>query len=217
MTPSLLILLPAVLFMCCLLFFEQRESTPGILPFKTVLSLLFVLTAILQPRPHPVYFYWLLAGLIFCLGGDVFLAMPTQKMFRMGLVSFLLGHVCYTIGFFQTAPATPMVLPGAVAAAALSLWIFFRLKPHLGDMKVPVMCYITVITLMLCGALSLILRSELIFTGRLLALAGAAAFYVSDLFVARDRFVKKGFINRLVGLPLYYAGQFLLAFSSGSL
>jgi hypothetical protein len=29
--------------------------------------------------------------------------------------------------------------------------------------------------------------------------------------------MKKEFVNRLVGLPMYYAGQFLIAFSSGFL
>jgi len=38
-------------------------------------------------------------------------------------------------------------------------------------------------------------------------------FYVSDIFVARQRFVARQHINRLVGLPLYYAGQFMIAFS----
>jgi uncharacterized membrane protein YhhN len=42
---------------------------------------------------------------------------------------------------------------------------------------------------------------------------GASLFYLSDLFVARNRFVKKEYVNRLVGLPLYYTGQYLLALS----
>ncbi|MBW2297136.1 MAG: lysoplasmalogenase, partial [Deltaproteobacteria bacterium] len=46
---------------------------------------------------------------------------------------------------------------------------------------------------------------------------GALSFYVSDLFVARDRFLKNESLNRLLGLPLYYGGQFLLAFSVGYL
>ena len=55
------------------------------------------------------------------------------------------------------------------------------------------------------------------YSGNVKILAGAIAFYLSDLFVARDRFLKNDFINRLVGLPLYYLGQFLLAFSVGFL
>jgi hypothetical protein len=33
--------------------------------------------------------------------------------------------------------------------------------------------------------------------------------------VARNKFIRNEFLNRLVGLPLYYLGQFLLAFSIG--
>jgi uncharacterized membrane protein YhhN len=40
---------------------------------------------------------------------------------------------------------------------------------------------------------------------------GAVLFAASDLFVARDRFVRPGLANRALGLPLYYAAQVLLA------
>jgi len=46
-------------------------------------------------------------------------------------------------------------------------------------------------------------------------LVGAVFFYVSDIFVANQRFVIEQFYNRLIGLPLYYTAQFLLAFSVG--
>jgi uncharacterized membrane protein YhhN len=46
--------------------------------------------------------------------------------------------------------------------------------------------------------------------------SGATLFYLSDFTVARDRFVPgAGFANRAIGLALYYAAQFLLAFSVG--
>ena len=53
--------------------------------------------------------------------------------------------------------------------------------------------------------------------GRMAAFGGALAFYISDIFVARQRFLKAEFVNRLIGLPLYYSGQFMLAFSIGLL
>ena len=49
-----------------------------------------------------------------------------------------------------------------------------------------------------------------------LRLAGATAFYLSDLAVARNRFVAPGPVNRAWGLPLYYGGQALLALSVGA-
>ena len=207
----------ACILMPVLLYYESKEIPKGILPVKTSISLLFVIAALMQPRPVPSYFAWMLPGLIFCLGGDVFLALPQKKMFFLGLVSFLVGHVFYVICFFYSAPPTASVLWGALPVSMISLWIFFRLKPHLGDMMIPVMVYIVVITIMVCGAFSLLLEPKLALSGRILASCGALCFYVSDLFVARDRFVKKGAINRILGLPLYFGGQFLLAFSIGYL
>jgi uncharacterized membrane protein YhhN len=207
----------ACILMPVLLYYESKEIPNGILPVKTVISLLFVMAALLQPRPVPAYFAWMLPGLIFCLGGDVFLALPQKKMFFPGLVSFLVGHVFYVICFFYTAPPTAAVLWGTLPISMVSLWIFFRLKPHLGDMVIPVMVYIVVITIMICGAFSLLLEPGLALWGRILAFCGALCFYMSDLFVARDRFVTKEPINRILGLPLYFGGQFILAFSIGSL
>ena len=40
---------------------------------------------------------------------------------------------------------------------------------------------------------------------------GALLFFASDLSVARDVFVHRTFVNRLWGLPLYYAAQLCLA------
>jgi len=40
-------------------------------------------------------------------------------------------------------------------------------------------------------------------------------FGISDLFVARQRFVSSGFVNAAVGLPAYFGAQLLLAYTAG--
>lgn len=50
-----------------------------------------------------------------------------------------------------------------------------------------------------------------------LLLAGAFLFFLSDLSVARERFVAPGFANKLWGLPFYYGGQLLLALGAAPL
>jgi uncharacterized membrane protein YhhN len=80
-----------------------------------------------------------------------------------------------------------------------------------------VIFYILVISGMVAGAGSLMAADELKLSGRWLVFVGALNFYLSDVFVARQRFLKTEFVNRLIGLPLYYSGQFLLAFSIGLL
>ncbi|UCD83134.1 MAG: lysoplasmalogenase [Desulfobacterales bacterium] len=209
------IIVLAVVLLAGLLYFEKNGNHKGKLPTKSILSCLFIFTALVQVHSIPGYYYLLLVGLIFCLGGDVFLALPQDRMFLMGLVSFLLGHVFYVICFFYVADVSQWTWIGCLAALSVSAVVFYWLRPHLGDMLIPVIAYIVVITAMVIGAWTVVGDAGLNDTGRLLVFIGAVSFYLSDLFVARDRFLKSEFINRLIGLPMYYCGQFLLAFSVG--
>ncbi|MDB4265029.1 lysoplasmalogenase [bacterium] len=214
---NILIIVLAGILLIGLLYFEKNGNQKGKLPTKTILSCLFIFTALVQTRPIPVYFYLLLLGLIFCLGGDVFLALPQDRMFLMGLVSFLLGHVLYVVCFFYVADTSYWTWIGGLVGLLVSGLVFGWLRPHLGSMLLPVIAYIIVITVMVIGAWTVLGDPKLSYAGRLLVFIGAVSFYLSDLFVARDRFLKSEFSNRLIGLPLYYCGQFLLAFSVGLL
>ena len=207
------IVIMAIMLLGALLYFERAREPGKVLPVKTVLSCLFILTALVQPHFLPRYYFYILIGLFFCLGGDVFLALQHEKAFLLGLVSFLLGHVFYVAAFFQIGTFSGWVWIGGVGCIALGVLIYRWLYPHLGDMKTPVLLYIVVISAMVVGAFSAIGAGRISLPGRLLVLFGALSFYFSDIFVARDRFLENQFFNRLVGLPLYYLGQFLLAFS----
>ena len=214
MLNSIIILL-AILLLAGLLFFEKRENRRGLLPTKTALSLLFIVAALVQAHPTQGYAVLVMVGLICCLAGDVFLALPQEKMFLSGLVSFLIGHIFYVIAFFLVSDLNRFTLIGGLATLAVGLGIYAWLRPHLGAMKIPVICYMVVISFMLCSAWTILGTSKLAAAARGLVFAGAVSFYVSDILVARDRFLRNEFFNRFVGLPLYYLGQFLIAFSVG--
>jgi uncharacterized membrane protein YhhN len=210
-----LIIVLAILLLVGLLYFEKNGNQKGKVPTKTILSCLFIFTALVQTHPIPDYFLLLLVGLIFCLGGDVFLALPQDRMFLLGLVFFLLGHVFYAVCFFYVAEVSQWTWISGLVGLLVSGLVFWWLRPHLGSMLLPVIAYIVVISVMVFGAWTVFGDTKLRYAGRLLVLIGAVGFYLSDLFVARDRFVKSAFSNRLIGLPMYYCGQFLLAFSVG--
>jgi uncharacterized membrane protein YhhN len=201
--------------LACLLLMERGKKPARILLFKTPLSILFVITAIMQPHPLPPYYTAVLCGLLLGLAGDVLLGTRTKVCFKAGLVAFLLGHLAYVAAFALYTKPSDWLLPGVLLMWALAIVIFRWLRPHLGDMKIPVAAYVAVITMMMWAAWAMFWAEELAPGGARLALIGAACFYASDLFVARERFVTQGFENRLVGLPLYYTGQFLIAFSVG--
>ena len=214
---NILIIVVAIILLTSLLYSEKKENRRDLLITKTLLSSLFILAVLVQDHSIPRYYYCLLIGLIFCLGGDVFLALPQRRMFFLGLVSFLFGHIFYIISFFYVAQTNLVTWIGSLIALLISGWVYFWLRPHLGSMHLPVLIYVIVITTMVSGACSILGDANLYSSGRIMVFSGALSFYFSDMFVARDRFLKNEFFNRLIGLPMYYIGQFLLAFSVGLL
>lgn len=214
---NLLIIILGIILLLGLLYFEKKKDRLPLLITKSILSLLFVVTALLQPHPVPAYYHYLFVGLIFCLIGDVFLALPQEKAFKAGLVAFLIGHVFYIFSFSSLISIPYWISPGLLIIFGISALIFFWLRHHLKSMLIPVLLYILVITIMVSGAWAVFGKSPLQASARVLILVGALCFYASDVFVARNKFIKEEYQNRLLGLPLYYAGQFMLAFSVGLL
>lgn len=201
-----------------LLYFEKKESVKGLLSVKPLLSSLFVVLAFLQMQENSTYNHLILTGLILSLVGDICLIFFFhKKVFTAGLVAFLAGHVMYTMAFSGLGEVGELMITVGVIVILISIIIFMRLKSHLGNMKGPILAYIIIITAMVVGAGSLWNHSALDITGRSLVLVGGILFYASDIFVARHRFVQKEFLNRAIGLPLYYTAQFMIAFSTGYL
>jgi uncharacterized membrane protein YhhN len=210
-----LIVVLAIILLTGLLYFESKQKTKGVVPAKALLSSLFVIAALLQPHAVLRYYHCLLAGLLLCLVGDVFLAIPGRKTFLGGLIAFLLGHVAYTLGFWHISRAGVLTWVGFLIIVMITGKVFLWLKPQLKSMTIPVLCYCIVIAVMLSAAWSVWADSGRAQPGRTMVFIGAFLFYISDIFVARNRFLRQEFFNRLLGLPLYYTGQFMLAFSVG--
>jgi uncharacterized membrane protein YhhN len=71
--------------------------------------------------------------------------------------------------------------------------------------------YVIAIVLMTLGAFSIRNVGGLPAPERDLLALGAVLFFLSDLTVARERFVARDFRNKLYGLPAYFAAQLLIA------
>ena len=177
---------------------------------KTAASAAFVLLGAVRWSAGEPIDTWLIAALALCAAGD--LCLLFDRSFDLGLISFLLGHLAYVAGFAVALPLRSwslLILMPMVAAGAIAWrWLW----PHLGQRRLSVTAYIIAISIMLWGGVS-------VSTGGVLpwsAAAGAILFYLSDLAVARHRFVHQDFVNRAIGLPLYYLGQLLLALTIGA-
>jgi len=174
---------------------------------KVIGSAGFVLLAAFRADVSSAFDRWVVLALALCVIGDVLLMAP--RLLAAGLVSFLLGHLAYIIAF--STVLTPHAWPPLVAAAlalaggAAAVWLW----PHLGRLRAAVLVYIVVITAMTWGAFAVAGRA-----GWTVCAAGAL-FYLSDLGVARDRFVVRRFASRTWGLPAYYLAQVLFALALG--
>lgn len=174
---------------------------------KPLASTGFLLAAWSNGAAATPYGRGILAGLALSFLGDVLLIPKAQATFLAGLGAFLLGHVGYAVAFLLRGASFTVGLAGAallaIPASVVGRWLW----PHVPrEMRGPVLAYIVVISAMVALALGTLAQM-----GGAMVLAGAVMFYLSDLSVARDRFIAPGFANRIWGLPLYYAAQLVLA------
>ena len=149
----------------------------------------------------------LTVGLWLSFLGDVLLLSDKKKVFLAGLGAFLLGHVAYTAGFWMLGVDGLGLGIGGVVLLPLAVLVWGWLKPHVGKMRLAVLAYVAVITTMAMSAVGSAWFDAT--PERLLLLSAAVVFFVSDLFVARNRFIIAEPTNRYIGLPLYYVAQWL--------
>ncbi len=191
---------------------ERRGNKTARYIAKPLASLGFILVCATGGGFDQSYACWILAGLVLGAGGDVALMFESDRAFLAGLVSFLLGHAAYVVAFAVILAPDQWITLHMTAPIVGSVVVGLYLWPHLGSMKLPVLVYLVVITSMVIGAIAIVLG--LGDDHAYLLGAGAIAFFASDIAVARDRFVAPGFVNRAWGLPAYYGGQLLLAWST---
>jgi uncharacterized membrane protein YhhN len=182
-----------------------RRSLYGVA--KTIGSCSFVAAVALALPLSTAHGASLLAGLVLSLAGDVLLVPKDRRpLFLAGLGAFLIAHAAYAAAFAAfgvdgrfTAAGLALML---VVGAPLARWLL----PHVrGRMRGPVVAYIAGLTAMVVLAIGAWGDGA-----RWTLPVGALAFYVSDILVARERFVTPSKTNGLVGLPLYYGAQLLL-------
>ena len=178
---------------------------------KPLASTGFILTALAAGARETSWGRLVLAGLMLGWLGDVLLIPKgSRSAFLAGLGSFLLGHLAFAISFLQRGVSIAWLLPAAalMVGPALASWAWLRDRVP-AEMSVPVRAYVSVISTMVACAFGTFGHAP-----NAAPLLGAVMFAVSDLAVARERFVAPGFANQLWGLPLYYGGQLLLAAST---
>jgi uncharacterized membrane protein YhhN len=175
---------------------------PGDFALKAVPALSLAVAAFfLIPGIHGKL---LCAGFVLSAMGDISLSFEGEKFFIAGLVSFLLAHVMYIITFAQGSAWSMdhVWLLGVLAVFGVVMVVV--LTPHLGEMKIPVYVYISVILTMDVMA---VMRGG---TCNWILIAGAFTFTVSDTILALNKFRKPIPGAHYYVMTTYYAGQALI-------
>lgn len=141
--------------------------------------------------------------------GDLCLIPADRRIFRAGVLLFLLAHVAFGAAFLALGVswglAALALMPLVAAAILVARWILPGVP---SELKGAVVAYVVVIT----GMVALAAGTSWTI------LAAALAFWTNDILVARDRFVQRSWLNRAVGLPLYYGAMAMFAlFARGTL
>jgi uncharacterized membrane protein YhhN len=211
MLPGALTLMVGV-FVAALLLSDLRDLRRVAFVCKAAASLGFVLLALsLSILSRGSFGVLVFGGLVMAFGGDVALAIAGRRAFLVGLGLFLAGHLAYIAAFAAVVPPGEWLSTASIVPVVTTLIAYLALSPKLGTMRVAVVAYMAAITVMVVAAMA-VRRAGYVHGDALLG--GALLFYVSDLSVARDRFVARAFVNRAWGLPAYYAAQVLMAWAA---
>ena len=162
---------------------------------------------------------YFLSGIIFSMFGDILLMFKGEDFFLFGLVSFLIAHIFYIIWFVKY----PGFKDGAIAQKPIKsipfllylIAIVSTLWGNLGDMKMPVIVYSTVITFMAICAANM--KNRVNPEAFIPVVGGAILFVISDSIIAISKFNSTDFpenVNRTMIMSSYIAGQYLLAIGS---
>lgn len=207
--PAVATLAAVALLLAC----ERAGLRRGVWLAKPLASTGFLWAAVAARATESAYGRALLVALALCWLGDVLLLGRGRGLgLRLGLGSFLLGHLGFALAFAVRGIDPVRGLAAALLLVAPAHAALAWLTPHVpADWRLPVHAYVGVISVMVVAGLAAVSDP-----GDLPIALGVLGFYGSDLAVARERFVDQGFANKLWGLPLYYGAQLLLAASAAT-
>jgi uncharacterized membrane protein YhhN len=177
--------------------------------FKPLTTALILGVALALPDAVSLlYRILIVVGILFSLAGDIFLLAPNH--FVWGLVSFLIAHLFFVLGYVERAGVHMhwhLLTPFAFYGVAL----LYLLWPYVGNLRLPVLIYALVLLTMGWQATELWWGMRDL--AALLAMFGAVLFVVSDSILAFDKFRAPIPHRDALIMSTYYGALLLIAWS----
>jgi uncharacterized membrane protein YhhN len=152
-------------------------------------------------------------AIFFSLAGDIFLLWPSY--FIPGLVAFLVAHFLYIFSYrqhreeggpegIQGIQKLRLAFPVVLAGTGLLIILY----PNLGELRIPVIVYTLVITVMVLNGLFRLGRTNP--ESFWMVLGGAMFFMVSDSLLAVNKFLLPVSNSNFWIMSTYIIAQFLI-------
>ena len=159
---------------------------------------------------------YMTAALLFSWFGDILLMLQGKidRIFVLGLASFLIAHVFYIFSYKLAVYDEPELINKTFIRTRIAFLLFiggsllYLLYPYLGDLLLPVVLYTLVIVTM--GIFALIRRGWTVEKSFIMVYSGALLFISSDAMIAINKFMSPIIQARLLIMATYIAAQFLI-------
>lgn len=160
---------------------------------------------------------WLVLGLFFSLGGDIFLMLPKDS-FLQGLISFLIAHIFFIITFFNLSGQpkyTSISLLFGFVVFIFALFVDIRISRELikssqKRLVAPVNIYSLILFSMAFIAYGTIGSPSVMTNLGIVISIGATLFMLSDILLAWNKFVSPVLGGRVTTIMIYHIAQILI-------
>lgn len=199
----------------CLISIKRKNSRlyaltkPFLMPLLCVVYFLFL--------PMGVRGCWYQTFVLFALSfhclGDVFLLFPRNKsrhMFYLGMLSFFIGHIFYTLWFTNAdvGHSKKGVVLTVILCLILEYWLFRQLV--LGPRKyAPILVPYSFGLCAMAAAIASTAGNGSPVYATLISFLGVALFYFSDFCIMR-RMVRLPLFGQMTVMTTYIAGQSMI-------
>lgn len=211
-------LAPILSIFVIVLIYAQFRNKPKLVyftkPISTLIVIAMALLSFLEPARNMTYSVGVLVGLLFSMAGDVALMFQEQRRFFMlGLVFFLLAQIAYALVFNLLGSFSALDIVSLAILLVVGVGFYTLIKPGLGKLRIPVIAYMVVISIMVDRAISTTASPLFSVNQGLMVAIGTVLFYISDMILAANRFWKPWKYERF-SLFFYYSGQMLIALAA---
>lgn len=177
---------------------------------KPLLMPLLLIFYLLNTRQINLF---IVLALVFSFLGDVFLLITNKKnFFILGLLSFLMCHIFYTITFLQSVNYMKGIPSNVylflIPYLICGTFVYADLSKYLKSMKIPVIIYMGVILIMSFTALARYYYVSPI--SFVLPFIGSILFVVSDTLIAYRNFKQKVTSDNILIMLSYILAQLLI-------